>query len=112
MDISNAYLLEKENKNNYTKGKFAPDETIQYLDVDGLHAWLDHSPSGTTISGEKGNRGNRENKQNNYKMINKKTACCMGCGFFMISFLLAKLQIYFISRDDDEYLDYDTSSSN
>lgn len=53
-----------------------------------------------------------ENRGNNYKIINRKKACCMGCCFFIISFFLAKLQIYFMNHDGDEYLDYDTSSSN
>jgi len=53
-----------------------------------------------------------ENRKNNYKINSRKKACFMGCSFFIISFLFAKLQIYIMNRDDDDYLDYDTSSSN
>lgn len=38
------------------------------------------------------------------KIITKKCSCCIGLCLFMISFFFAKLQIYFLNKNDDDYL--------
>lgn len=51
-----------------------------------------------------------EQEKYNRKIITKKRTCCLGCSFFLLSLLFAKLQIYLLNKHDDDYLT-DLSSS-